>query len=29
MQMRLVGEELPGRIDRHSEHVGDGLVRGI
>jgi hypothetical protein len=26
MQMRLVGEELPGRVDRHSEHVGDGLI---
>ena len=26
MQMRLVGEELPGRVDRHAEHVGDGLV---
>ena len=24
--MRLVGEELPGRVDRHPQHVGDVLV---
>ena len=26
--LRLVGEELPGRVDRHAQHVGDVLARG-
>ena len=26
MQMRLVGEKLPRRIDCHSKYVGDGLL---
>ena len=26
--LRLVGEELPRRVDRHAEHVGDVLARG-